>query len=75
MGRGLRRAKGKSHLTVIDLIGQHRAEFRFEDRLRAIVDARRGPIRGQVERDFPFLPAGCAVELDRKSRLATLKVR
>lgn len=68
LGRGLRRAKGKSHLTVIDLIGQHRAEFRFEDRLRTIVDARRGPIREQVERDFPFLPAGCAVELDRKSR-------
>jgi superfamily II DNA or RNA helicase len=68
LGRGLRRARGKSHLTVIDLIGQHRAEFRFEDRLRAIVDARRGAVRGQVERDFPFLPAGCAVELDRKSR-------
>ncbi|NLT06075.1 MAG: DUF3427 domain-containing protein [Solirubrobacterales bacterium] len=68
LGRGLRRAKGKSHLTVIDLIGQHRAEFRFEDRLRAIVDARRGPIRDQVDRGFPFLPAGCAVELDRKSR-------
>ena len=32
-------ADGKSHLTVIDLIGQHRREFRFEDRLSAIVDA------------------------------------
>ena len=32
LGRGLRRAEGKSHLTVIDLIGQHRREFRFEDR-------------------------------------------
>ena len=31
---------GKSHLTVIDLIGQHRREFRFEDRLRAILDTR-----------------------------------
>ena len=38
LGRGLRRAAGKSHLTVIDLIGQHRREFRFEDRLRAILD-------------------------------------
>ncbi len=68
IGRGLRRASGKSHLTIIDLIGQHRAEFRFEDRLRAIVDPRRGRVADQVELGFPFLPAGCAVELDRKSR-------
>ena len=66
LGRGLRRAAGKSHLTVIDLIGQHRREFRFEDRLgrsstppRTIVD--------QVDADFPFLPAGCTVDLDRQS--------
>lgn len=68
LGRGLRRAAGKSHVTVIDLIGQHRREFRFEDRLRAILDTRRGPIAGQVAADFPFLPAGCTVDLDRQSR-------
>lgn len=68
LGRGLRRAAGKSHLTVIDLIGQHRREFRFEDRLRAILDTSRGPIIKQVADDFPFLPAGCTVDLDRQSR-------
>jgi len=68
LGRGLRRAAGKSHLTVIDLIGQHRREFRFEDRLRAMVDTRRGSVRRQLERDFPFLPAGCTLDLDRQSR-------
>jgi hypothetical protein len=68
LGRGLRRAAGKSHLTVIDLIGQHRREFRFEDRLRAILDTRRGSVVDQVRRDFPFLPAGCTVDLDRQSR-------
>jgi hypothetical protein len=68
LGRGLRRAAGKSHLTVIDLIGQHRREFRFEDRLQAILDTRRGPIIDQVAADFPFLPAGCTVDLDRQSR-------
>jgi superfamily II DNA or RNA helicase/HKD family nuclease len=68
LGRGLRRAKGKSHLTVIDLIGQHRREFRFEERLGAMVDSRRGSVRRQLESDFPFLPAGCAIDLDRKSR-------
>lgn len=68
LGRGLRRARHKSHLTVIDLIGQHRREFRFEDRLSAILDRRRGPILDQVDADFPFLPAGCTVDLDRQSR-------
>ena len=68
LGRGLRRARHKSHLTVIDLIGQHRREYRFEDRLGAILDRRRGPLIDQVEADFPFLPAGCTLDLDRQSR-------
>ena len=59
---------GKSSLTVIDLIGQQHREFRFEDRLRAILDPRRGTIVEQVEREFPFLPAGCTVDLDRQSQ-------
>lgn len=68
LGRGLRRATGKSHLTVIDLIGQHRREFRFEDKLTAIVDRRRGNVLKQVEDHFPFLPAGCTFDLDRQAR-------
>lgn len=68
LGRGLRRARDKSSLTVIDLVGQQHRSFRFEDRLRAIVDARRGKIADQVENDFPFLPAGCSIDLDRQSR-------
>lgn len=68
LGRGLRRARAKSSLTVIDLIGQQHREFRFEDRLRAIIDARRGKIQKQVQDQFPFLPAGCTVDLDRQSR-------
>ena len=68
LGRGLRRARGKSSLTVIDLIGQQHREFRFEDRLKAILDRRRGRILKQVEDEFPFLPAGCTIDLDRQSR-------
>ena len=44
-------------LTVIDLIGQHRKEFRFEDRLQCDPRApKRGRVLAQVEADFPFLP-------------------
>jgi superfamily II DNA or RNA helicase/HKD family nuclease len=67
LGRGLRRAAGKSHLTVIDLIGQQHREFRFEERFRAILDTKRGSVLDQVRGDFPFLPAGCTVDLDRQS--------
>jgi superfamily II DNA or RNA helicase/HKD family nuclease len=68
LGRGLRRAQGKSSLTVVDLIGQQHREFRFDERLRAILDPRRGPIVKQVEKDFPFLPSGCTVDLDRQGQ-------
>lgn len=73
LGRGLRRARQKSHLTVIDLIGQQHREFRFEDRLRAILDPRKQPIERQVENDFPFLPAGCTIDLDRQAREVVLE--
>ena len=52
LGRGLRRADGKPYLTVIDLIGQQHRQFRFDRRLGALVDRRRGPLaapdRGRV---------------------------
>jgi len=73
LGRGLRRARDKSSLTVIDLIGQQHRAFRFEDRLRAILDARRGKIVDQVEQEFPFLPAGCTIDLDRQSQQIILE--
>lgn len=68
LGRGLRRAEGKRCLTVIDLIGQQHRQFRFDQRLRALVDPRRGPVRTQTEDGFPFLPAGCEISLDQTSR-------
>ncbi len=73
LGRGLRRAEGKRCLTVIDLIGQQHREFRFDKRLRALVDARRGPARAQAEAGFPFLPAGCEISLDRASETIVLE--
>jgi superfamily II DNA or RNA helicase/HKD family nuclease len=68
LGRGLRQAPGKPSLTVIDLIGQQHRSFRFDERLAAILDVRRGPVRKQVDEGFPFLPSGCHIELDRVSR-------
>ena len=64
LGRGLRKAPGKSVCTVLDFVGTHRKEFRFDRRLRALLGGSRADVERQVRQDFPFLPAGCSFELD-----------
>lgn len=68
LGRGLRRYPSKTVCTVLDFIGRHRAEFRFDRRLRALLGGHRNHIEKQVAQGFPFLPAGCHMELDRVAR-------
>ena len=64
IGRGLRLHPGKSSCTVLDFVGQHRREFRFDRRLRALLGGSRASVIEQVTRGFPFLPAGCHMALD-----------
>ena len=76
LGRGLRKADGKAVCTVLDFVGTHRKEFRFDLRYRALLGGSRADLQSQIERDFPFLPAGCHMELDRVARdvvLASIK--
>ncbi|MCW2920596.1 MAG: helicase [Thermoleophilia bacterium] len=76
LGRGLRLAPGKRCCTVLDLIGQHHAKYRVDQRYRALVDTSRGSVREQAEQGFPFLPAGSSITLDHVARdrvLAQLK--
>jgi superfamily II DNA or RNA helicase/HKD family nuclease len=68
LGRGLRLSPGKASCTVLDFVGQHRREFRFDRKLRALLGHGGRPLREQVERGFPFLPAGCHMELDPVAR-------
>ncbi|MDQ2642346.1 MAG: DEAD/DEAH box helicase family protein, partial [Myxococcota bacterium] len=65
LGRGLRRHSSKNLCTVLDFVGHHRSEFRFDRKLRALLGGTRSDLIKQVERGFPFLPAGCHLELDR----------
>jgi superfamily II DNA or RNA helicase/HKD family nuclease len=65
LGRGLRRAKGKTICTVLDFVGNHHKDFRFDRRLRALLPGSRKEIEAHVEAGFPFLPAGCHMQLDR----------
>jgi len=67
LGRGLRWSpgSGKSVLTVLDFIGQANKSYRFDVRYRAIVGGTRRQLADELEHDFPRLPPGCAIRLDR----------
>jgi hypothetical protein len=65
LGRGLRRSVGKTFCTVLDFVGHHRKEFRFDRRYRGLLGGTRKELTAQIEAGFPFLPAGCHMELDR----------
>jgi len=64
LGRGLRRYDGKTACTVLDFVGQHRKEYRMDRRLGALLPRSRRRLLEEVKAGFPFLPAGCHMELD-----------
>jgi superfamily II DNA or RNA helicase len=64
LGRGLRKKPGKYICTVLDFVGMHRKEFRFDLKLRALLGGTRKDLQQQVEQGFPLLPSGCHMELD-----------
>lgn len=68
LGRGLRRTENKAVLTVLDFIGQHRKEFRFEAPLRALTNLTRNRLLTSIEHDFPQLPSGCHIILEKKAK-------
>ncbi len=72
LGRGLRRTRDKPVLTVLDFVGQHRREFRFDHRLAALTGLTRRGLQHAVERNFPFLPSGCQIVLDRQAQRVVL---
>lgn len=73
LGRGLRRSKNKGFCTVLDFVGTHRKEFRFDRRYRALLGGTRRDIERSVQQGFPFLPAGCYMHLDAKASEIVLR--
>ncbi len=73
LGRGLRRESGKALCTVLDFVGQHRKEFRFDRRFGALLGGTRRQLVSQIENGFPFLPGGCHMELDAVASKAILQ--
>ncbi|MEV4507477.1 DUF3427 domain-containing protein [Dactylosporangium sp. NPDC049525] len=73
LGRGLRIAKNKTVCTVLDFVGMHRREFRFDQRYRALLGGSRRDLERAIAEGFPYLPAGCHMELDRVARDIVLR--
>lgn len=64
LGRGLRRAREKSVCTVLDFVGRHRQEFRFDVRYRALLRVSRSDLVKGIKEGFAYLPSGCSFQLD-----------
>lgn len=73
LGRGLRRTRSKAVLTVLDFVGHHRKEFRFDLKLRALTGQTRRGLERDIERGFPFLPSGCQIVMDRQAQSLVLE--
>lgn len=76
IGRGLRLAPGKDCCLVLDFVGQHRAEFRFDRLLGSLTGLSRRELTDAVEQGFGSLPPGCHIQLQKQTRdqvLASLK--
>ncbi|WBB77262.1 DUF3427 domain-containing protein [Micromonospora sp. WMMD882] len=73
LGRGLRLDDDKACLTVLDFIGAQHADFRFDRRWRALTGLGRRAVTDAVRDDFPSLPSGCHIELDRVAKDVVLR--
>jgi superfamily II DNA or RNA helicase/HKD family nuclease len=68
IGRGLRLSSGKESCLILDFVGQHSAEFRFDHLLGQITGMNRRELIDGVENGFSQLPAGCHIQLQPRSR-------
>jgi len=68
LGRGLRLHDDKEYLTVLDFIGQAHVEYSFEHKFRGMLGKTHTRIKEELENDFPHLPLGCSIVLEKTAR-------
>lgn len=73
LGRGLRLSENKEALTVLDFVGQAHASYDFSFKLRALIGKTRHGIKKEINDDFPNMPAGCHIKLEKIARDYILK--
>ena len=67
-GRGLRKAEGKTHVDILDFVGNSRVEFNYTDRMRVMLGRTSMSVTEEMERDCPHLPLGCRIILEPKAK-------
>lgn len=73
IGRGLRLAPDKESCLVLDFVGQHRTEFRFDRLLSSLTGLSRRELVDGVENGFGSLPPGCHIHLQKQTREQVLQ--
>jgi superfamily II DNA or RNA helicase len=73
LGRGLRLTEGKDCLTVLDFVGNSRPEYDFESKFRALIGKTTTSVLKEIEDDFPHLPLGCSIVLEKKTKETILE--
>lgn len=68
LGRGLRLYPGKDSCLVLDFVGLHNAEFRYDRLLSTITGQSRRELIDSLEHEFSALPAGCHIQLHHQVR-------
>ena len=67
-GRGLRKAEGKEFVTILDFVGHCNKEFNYTDRFRRLIGRSSMSVVEELEKDFPHLPLGCHITLEKKAK-------
>ncbi|MEO7176216.1 MAG: DUF3427 domain-containing protein, partial [Saprospiraceae bacterium] len=73
LGRGLRLSEGKDCLTVLDFVGNARPEYNFENKFRALIGKTNTTVQKELEDNFPHLPLGCSIVLEKKAKESILR--
>ena len=73
LGRGLRLSEGKDCLTVLDFVGNSRPEYDFESKFRALIGKTTTSVQKEIEADFPHLPLGCSIILEKRTKETILE--
>ncbi|GAA0206766.1 DUF3427 domain-containing protein [Kangiella japonica] len=68
LGRGLRLTPEKECCTILDFVGNSRPEYDYTQKFRAVVGKTDQSIKKEIEGDFPNLPLGCAIDLQRRAK-------
>ncbi len=68
LGRGLRICGGKECLTVLDFVGNANPNYDFSQKFRALIGKSHVSILDEITTDFPNLPLGCSIILEKEAK-------